>query len=132
MNVFPKARLQSADEWLERIDTIKRQQAKLVAAKQDKRLEMSISQLVAATNEDMSGEPKKVEAVGEGVPAPTEQPDQPMFTRRRIRPGQMPGAALPASPSQRRSLLARLMGWTFNRGPSNAMDTQQKQNEAEQ
>ena len=50
MNVFPQDRLQSAEEWLERIDTVMRQRKKLREAQHDRKLEQSISALVAAVN----------------------------------------------------------------------------------
>ena len=59
MNVFPQDRLHTAHEWIERIDTVKRRRAKLVQAQHDKRLEASISELVAATNSAVSKDEKE-------------------------------------------------------------------------
>jgi serine/threonine protein kinase len=47
---FPKDRMSSADEWLERIDTVRRQNAALEKARKDSQIEASIQALVAATN----------------------------------------------------------------------------------
>ena len=51
MSVFPKDRLSTADEWLERIDTVKRRKAALEKANKDKQIEESIQALVAAAND---------------------------------------------------------------------------------
>jgi hypothetical protein len=42
--------MSSADEWLERIDTVRRQNAALEKARKDSQIEASIQALVAATN----------------------------------------------------------------------------------
>jgi len=69
MNVFPQDRLQTAGEWIERIDTIQRQRKKLVAAQRDEKLLASIGALVAETNQAVMS--------GEGDPVPD-------FVRKRL------------------------------------------------
>ncbi len=49
LSVFPKDRLQSAAEWVEMIDTEKRQRAALERARRDKLLEQAIVELVEST-----------------------------------------------------------------------------------
>lgn len=59
MSPLPADRLQSADEWIERIDTVKRQRAALEMAKKDKAIEASIYALVAETNSNPDETPSK-------------------------------------------------------------------------
>ncbi len=54
--VFPKHRLQSATEWLEEIDQVRRQEAMRERAKKDKEIEMSIRQLTIECNEAIIAE----------------------------------------------------------------------------
>ncbi len=49
--VFPKDRLQSAHEWIEEIDEIKRRKAMAARAKRDKKMEHAIGKLVNETNQ---------------------------------------------------------------------------------
>jgi len=58
MNVFPQDRLQTAGEWMERIDTVQRQRKKLDAAQKDEKLLASIGALVAETNQAVLSDEK--------------------------------------------------------------------------
>ncbi len=49
--VFPKDRLQSAHEWIEEVDEIKRRKAMAARAKRDKQMEHAIGKLVNETNQ---------------------------------------------------------------------------------
>ena len=62
LNVFPKDRHQSAQEWLHHIDMKKRREAALERAQKDTTVEKSISQLVAETNQAVV-QAKKQEAL---------------------------------------------------------------------
>lgn len=54
LSAFPRDRLQSADAWVAKIDTVKRQRHALAVAAKDKLIEASIHELVALTNKDVS------------------------------------------------------------------------------
>ena len=53
LSAFPKDRLQSADDWIAKIDSVKRQRLALEEAARDREIEASIHQLVASTNSDV-------------------------------------------------------------------------------
>jgi len=61
LNVFPKDRIQSADEWLEQIDTEKRKQAAMRRVNDDRAMELSIQRIVAETNLAVMAERAKAE-----------------------------------------------------------------------
>ena len=150
MNVFPQDRLQGADEWIERIDTVKRRRAKLVEAQNDKKLESSISLLVAETNEAVANSPKTHPIKPQSVtPKPIDP--RPISLRRnsknpelRSQPPEFVRARLnestiPIEPEVRTngstrttSLILRLFNWTFRRdGAANDVE-QSRQHEANQ
>lgn len=66
--VHPDDRLQSAQEWLEEIDTERRRKAALARAKKDRQMELAISELVAETNDGLEqgkpGDSKTAERPG--------------------------------------------------------------------
>ena len=51
LRIFPKDRLQSAADWLTKIDTEKRHQQALARAQQDKEIDLSISKMVSEANQ---------------------------------------------------------------------------------
>jgi len=51
LNIFPKDRIQSAEEWAVEIDLDKRRESALAKARRDKNIERSISKLVTETNQ---------------------------------------------------------------------------------
>ncbi len=61
--VFPKHRLQSATEWIEEIDQVRRQQAMRERAKKDKEMELSIRRITEECNHalmvEMQAEPQR-------------------------------------------------------------------------
>ncbi|MEM9709585.1 MAG: protein kinase [Pseudomonadota bacterium] len=61
LNVFPKDRIQTAQEWLEQIDTEKRKQAAMKRAHDDQDMELSIQRIVAETNLAVMAERAKAE-----------------------------------------------------------------------
>jgi len=61
LNVFPKDRIQSAEEWLEQIDTEKRKQAAMRRVHDDRAMELSIQRIVAETNLAVMAERAKSE-----------------------------------------------------------------------
>ncbi|MEO1239427.1 MAG: serine/threonine-protein kinase [Pseudomonadota bacterium] len=61
LNVFPKDRIQSAQEWLEQIDTEKRKQAAQKRVSDDREMELSIQRIVAETNLAVMAERAKAE-----------------------------------------------------------------------
>ena len=107
MSVFPKDRLSSADEWMEKIDTIRRQKRALAQAKKDKQVEANIQELIAMTNSGDAPEAaapirqmKQQDAIKRPHAAsfPNDAPDQPQrkpsfFARLFARPkAHKPGA----------------------------------------
>lgn len=63
--IFPKDRPQSASEWIEAVDEVRRQESAVEKARRDKTIEVSIRQLTAETNKAMEAEKK------DGKPAET-------------------------------------------------------------
>jgi len=61
LNVFPKDRIQSAQEWLSQIDSEKRKQAALKRVSDDREMELSIQRIVAETNLAVMAERAKAE-----------------------------------------------------------------------
>lgn len=61
LNVFPKDRIQSAEEWLAQIDSEKRKQAALKKVSDDREMELSIQRIVAETNLAVMAERAKAE-----------------------------------------------------------------------
>lgn len=61
LNVFPKDRIQSAEDWLEQIDTEKRRQAAMRRVSDDREMELSIQRIVAETNLAVMAERAKAE-----------------------------------------------------------------------
>ena len=61
LNVFPKDRIQSAEEWLEQIDTEKRKAAAKKRVSDDREMELSIQRIVAETNLAVMAERAKAE-----------------------------------------------------------------------
>ena len=114
MNVFPDDRLQTAEEWLERIDTVQRQAKKLVEAQNDRKLEESISQLVASVN---------IDVIGDGA-AVYDKENKPDFVRDTLNVS--PEEGDPSRPS----FVGRLFGWMRGKGDA-ATATSEHENEAE-
>ncbi len=116
MNVFPGDRLQTAEEWLERIDTMKRQEKKLVEARNDRKLEDSISKMVAEVNGVMADD---------GQLADGETP--PDYVRDRL--GETEGILDPGD--SRPSIVGRLFSWMRGRESDGAKKPATNHNEAE-
>jgi len=70
MKVFPKDRFQSAQEWIVEIDQEMRIELALVAAKQDKDMDVSISQLVIETNQAVREDERRISRQPELETAP--------------------------------------------------------------
>ena len=150
MNVFPQDRLQGTDEWIERIDTVKRRSAKLVEAQNDKKLESSISLLVAETNEAVANSPnshpnkpqslttKQIEARPISLRRNSKNPElrsqSPDFVRARLNESTIPiEPEVQTNGSARTTLLIlRLFNWKFRRdGAANDLE-QSRKHEANQ
>ncbi len=103
---FPRDRLQTADDWVAKIDTVKRQRQALAEAAKDMEIEASIHDLVASTNVEV--EPGKS---GERMHVQVSEYDRPARQR----------AAKKEKPITR-ILRRRLISRIFTRKPPGDMD----------
>ncbi|MEM9583128.1 MAG: serine/threonine-protein kinase [Pseudomonadota bacterium] len=71
MNVFPSDRIQSAADWIVRIDADKRRELALAAANDDQQIEQTVMELVTYAK-SVPEEPPEPVIVDEPAPAPTE------------------------------------------------------------
>lgn len=99
---MPRDRLQSADEWIAKIDTVKRQRQALAVAAKDKAMEASIQDLVSQFNKEV--EPG---TVGERTHVQVSEYDRP--ARKRALADEMNSGQR----KQRKSLFS----WIFSRSP---------------
>ncbi|WP_172293219.1 serine/threonine-protein kinase [Pseudoruegeria sp. HB172150] len=82
--VFPKDRLQSAEEWIEEIDQARRQKAMRERARKDQELDLAIRELTATTNRELMATSEKP------VPSETKPIDavQPVVQSKPAKPAQ--------------------------------------------
>ncbi len=71
LQIFPKHRLQSALEWIEVIDTVRRQKAMKARAEKDQEIDLAIKLLTEETNSAIAEDTKPQ---GKKVPAPKPEP----------------------------------------------------------
>ncbi|NNF23333.1 MAG: serine/threonine protein kinase [Rhodobacteraceae bacterium] len=88
--VFPKDRLQTAQEWITAIDEEKRRKQALEVAKHDKAMEQSIFKIVAETNEGLQP--------GKRKPKPSRLGDMPQPSAPNMRSAAQPSAMQPEHP----------------------------------
>ena len=80
MNVFPPDRIQTAQEWILRIDARKRHAAALAHARDDANIENTVMQLIQSAQSEVK--PAPVEKVNVSVPPPVQKkPEQPVAVK---------------------------------------------------